>query len=270
MSAPSHVFPKDYGKAESTTVPMVGFGACEILEGSGVSSLDLSPPKEWAWLPIPTEGISTGYQQGWQESSVNMMAAAADKGISEIIKYFGAGGQEKQGGRTDREGGQSTNSGVLNVDSVGGAIEEMMKGKGGLATGITKRALEQTYVSYSGPTYRPHSFSFSLKPKSHDDSLVIQDLIKFFKIYSAPESLGGVAEILRLYKTPHLFDIKFLPNNSKQFPLIGASALTDFQVKYGGDKFIVFDDDDMPSQVDISLSFKEMIILDLEKIKEGY
>ena len=267
----SIVFPKDYGRGgSSSTTPMVGFGACEILEGSGVSKLELSEPSQWAWLPIPPEGISTGYQQGWEESSVNMMAAAAEKGISMITKMFGGGGEESKGRQAREGGGQATNSGVLKADSVGGVIEEMVRSKFGLATGITKRALEQTYVSYSGPTYRSHSFSFSLKPKSADDSQVIQELIKYFKVFSAPESLGGVADILRLYKTPHLFNITFVPNKSQQFPLIGASALTGFDVKYGGDKFAVFDADDMPAQVDISLSFKEMIILDRAQVEVGY
>ena len=43
---------------------------------------------------------------------------------------------------------------------------------------------------------------------------------------------------------------------------IGASACTSVGVKYGGEKYNTFKDTDMPVQVDLSLSFKEMIIHD--------
>ena len=264
--AASLVFPNDY-KGDTSSGPMLGFGACEILEGSGVGGLELGTPEQWTWLPVPTEGLSTSYIQGWEESQVNVMAAAADKGVNFLTEMMG-GGKKEQGSSGGDGGEQTTNSGVLNVGSVATAAAELVKAKFGLASGITKRALEQVYVSYSGPQFRSHSFSFSLRPKSEAESETIRNIIKFFKTFSAPENLGGLAEIIRLYKTPHLFNIVLIPT-TETFPLIGASALTEFGVKYGGDKFTVFEGNE-PVQVDITLSFKEMIVLDRGKVKAGY
>ena len=83
--------------------------------------------------------------------------------------------------------------------------------------------------------------------------------------------MGGTANILRLYKTPHLFEIKFAPAKlQKSLPRIGNSALTGFDVKYGGDKFNVYEEDKRPSEVNITLSFKEMKILSRKDIDDGY
>jgi hypothetical protein len=41
-------------------------------------------------------------------------------------------------------------------------------------------------------------------------------------------------------------------------------------VKYGGEKYNIFKDDQMPVQVDISLSFKELEILNKEDVVGGF
>jgi hypothetical protein len=262
----SLIFPKDYGEADSDTVPMIGFGASEILKGSGINDLKPGPVDEWVWLPIPPEGVSTSYQQGWEETTQGAMRAGAEagaKGISSWVKGFG---KDDSG-----TGGDATNANVLKWGSVKTAAAEAVKKQLGFSTGINTRALEQTYVAYSGPSYRAHNFSFKLQPKSKKDNEVIDDIVFYFKKWSAPFDMGGTANILRLYKTPHLFEIKFAPAKlQKSLPRIGNSALTGFDVKYGGDKFNVYEEDKRPSEVNITLSFKEMKILSRKDIDDGY
>ena len=256
----SLVFPEDYGTADSTDIPMVGFHAVEIASGSDIGNLDTNNTGNWSWLPIPIEGVSTGYEQGWEEATGNMMALAAQKGIGSLVTKMmaGGGGGDVVAGREMPE--QKTTSGGETLENIGGAIKEFMAAKTGLGTGITRRLIEQSYVSYSGPGYRSHEFSFSLRPKSKSESEIIEKIILFFKKHSAPTLLGGTADIARLYKTPHLFEIKFAPDAG--LFRIGASACTSVGVKYGGEKYNTFKDSDMPVQVDLSLSFKEMIIHD--------
>ena len=263
----SLVFPEDYGKADSGDIPMLGFEAIEIKATSDIGSLDTTPTGDWVWLPIPIDGISTGYEQGWEEATGGMVALAAQKGIGAMLAKMmtGLGGATKP--QTKQEFmEQKTNAGALDLQNIGGAVKEFISAKAGLGTGITRRLLEQSYVSYSGPGYRSHEFSFSLKPKSKDESKLIEKIILFFKKYSAPELLGGTADIARLYKTPHLFQIKFAPDAG--LFNIAASACTSVGVKYGGEKYTTFADDNMPIQVDLSLSFKEMIVHDANTIVE--
>ena len=253
----SLVFPEDYGKAESGDIPMIGFEAIEILATSDIGSLDTKGTQEWAWLPIPIEGISTGYEQGWEEATGNMMALAAQKGITGLVTKLMGGGEVRS--HPDHPE-QKTSAGAESVENIGGAVKEFVAAKAGLGTGITRRLIEQSYVSYSGPGYRSHEFSFSLRPKSKSESELIEKIVMFFKRHSAPTQLGGVANIVRLYETPHLFNIVFSPD--KGLPQIAASACTNVGVKYGGEKYTTFADDNMPIQIDLSLSFKEMKVHD--------
>ena len=260
----SLVFPENYtngswGSSDDWAwMPMVGFQAIEIKADSGVANLNVEPLGEWAWLPIPIEGLTTQYSNAWESSTVNMAAAAAQAGISMLVDTMTGGGG---GGRTHPDhDDQATNAGAIDLQSVGGAIKEFVTAKAGLGTGVTRRMLEQSFVSYSGPEYRQHDFSFSLKPTSKSESELIEKIILFFKKHSAPELLGGTADVVRLYKTPHLFEIKFAPNTG--LFKIAASACTNVGVKYGGEKYNTFYDSDQPIQVDLSLQFKEMTLHD--------
>ena len=256
----SLVFPEDYGEKHGKgNIPMIGFQAIEIEAKSDVANRGVTPLQEWVWLPLPIEGLSTSYENAWESATVNVAAAAATAGVSMIIDAVTGGGKKNQT-KEQFMADQATNAGAVDLQSVGGAITEFVKAKAGLGTGITKRMLEQSYVSYSGPGYRSHEFSFSLRPKSKSESEIINKIVLFFKKHSAPELLGGTADIARLYKTPHIIQIKFAPDAG--LFSIGASACTSVGVKYGGEKYNTFMEGNMPVQVDLSLSFKEMIIHD--------
>ena len=264
----SLVFPEHYGKSDAGNMPMLGFEAIEIQATSDIGNLDTTPTGDWVWLPIPIDGISTGYEQGWEEATGGMVALAAQKGIGAMLAKMTMGGGGKALPNTGVPGRApvATTTGALDLQNIGGAVEEFIAAKAGLGTGITRRLLEQSYISYSGPGYRSHEFSFSLKPKSKTESILIENIVLFFKKYSAPELLGGTADIARLYKTPHLFQIKFAPDAG--LFNIAASACTSVGVKYGGEKYNTFISGNMPVQVDLSLSFKEMIVHDANTIVE--
>ena len=255
----SLVFPESYGTAHSPNLPMMGFNALKISEKQDLGSLRAEPiAGAWVWLPIPPEGLSTSYANSWEEATVDMKVAAAKAGMDVAGDWLS---KMMPGGNSGDSGEAAGNSGVEGgLSNVKGAIAEFAKAKMGYTTGVTRRMLEQAYVSYSGPGYRSHEFSFSLRPKSESESELIEKIVMFFKRHSAPTQMGGVASIVRLYETPHLFNIVFYPD--KGLPQIAASACTNVGVKYGGEKYTTFADDNMPIQVDISLSFKEMKLHD--------
>lgn len=249
----------EFGSTSGANLPMIGFQACKIDANSSIRDLMVRNTNEWAWLPVPTDGISTAYGQGWEEETAN----AAKAGLSALTsKFFGSDEPEAAA--------EGTNAGTLSFTSVGKAalnfgkesLKEKLAGKG-----VTTRMLEQAYVSYSGPKYRSHSFSFSLRPKSFEESAAIYQIVEFFKRHSSPELLGGTADLVRLYKVPNVFKIKFVPNSG--LFLIKPSALTDISVKYGGEKYNVFEPMNMPVQTDITLSFKEMFILSRDAFQDA-
>ena len=260
----SRIFPRSYtatsgpgGRYTSTgDRPMIGFHAIKVKGDSTVAELNTVATNEWVWLPVPPDGVSTAYSQGWDSATQGMAASATQAGgkIADIAGMFG--GESK--GRADREGG---NEGINITSAVSGLIDlgsEKLKEAGGFGVGVTMRALEQSYISYSGPGYRSHSFAFSLRPESSEDSDEIDKIVKFFKFYSAP-ILGDAAGVARVYDVPHLFQIELLP--SEGLFKFKRSALKTVGVKYGGEKYNTFTKGNRPTQTDISLEFQEMQLL---------
>ena len=249
-TAPSNVA-NEFGSGGGER-PMIGFHAVKVQGDSTIANLTTLATNEWAWLPVPPDGISTAYTQGWDTASQDWKGAAASAGF----KFLGdmVGGDKGTG---KAEG----NEAVVKASSVSGLadlIAEKAREEMGLGVGITTRALEQSYISYSGPGYRSHSFSFQLRPESEADSNEVDKIVKFFKFYSAP-TLGDAGGLARIYDVPHLFHIELVPG-SGMFKYKQA-ALTNISVKYGGEKFNTFAKDGRPVQTDISLDFQEMQLL---------
>ena len=263
----ARTFPSVMNKAGSgmtDKIPMIGFHAVKISNDSNVAELKTEATQEWAWLPVPPEGVSTAYPQGWDEET----AGAMGSGISQMwAKFFESKGANAS--PPSVRGNAETDS----VSGVAGSLVdvgvERAKAALGAGAGINQRVLEQAFISYSGPGYRSHTFSFNLRPESADDAENIKSIVQFFKFYSAPELKDNTMGLVRLYNTPHLFMIMVTPTKLRRnMFLFKASALTDIQVKYGGEKFNVTVDDH-PTSVDLSLSFKEMSILDRADVEQS-
>ena len=110
---------------------------------------------------------------------------------------------------------------------------------------------------------RSFNFSFALKPLNIDDSIIIDEMITFFKIASAPFKMQ--TQMTRLYDLPNVFKISFHNGMDENtwLPQIGHCALTNVGVTFGGDKFTTFNSTmGMPVQTDLTLQFKEMELLD--------
>jgi hypothetical protein len=249
------IFPRNY-KGDDT--PMIGFHAIKVLGNSTVAELKTAATGEWVWLPVPPEGVSTAYSQGWDSATQGIAAAAMSAGVSGLSKMFGGSDPPKPNTGVP---GSAGNEGIVKASTVSGLVDliaEKAKETAGLGVGITHRALEQSYMSYSGPGYRSHSFAFALRPETSEDSDEIDKIVKFFKFYSSPV-LGDSGGVARVYDVPHLFHIELLPNAG----LFGfkQAALKNVTVKYGGEKYNTFTKGNRPTQTDIGLEFQEMQLL---------
>jgi len=263
------VFPKSYEKEFGARVPAIRFEALEIGTGRVAGNLDATRTGNTVWLPMPQGGHQTSYQQGWSEGG-GMKGGISSflSGIMNSTKKSQGHGLlpgERPGLDTGGGAGDSIKQAIGTTDWEGvmGEGLKSLSGEGGL----TGRVLAQSFMSYSGPGYRSHSFAFSLKPESKDDSTEIENIVKFFKENSAPMQ-GNVSKLARLYKVPNVFDITFEPNAGLH--KFKPSALENVEVKYGGEKYNIFKDGQMPVQVDISLSFKELEILNKKDVEAGF
>jgi len=129
------------------------------------------------------------------------------------------------------------------------------------------RAVNQAIMSYSGPGFRNFTYNFSLKPFSIGESKVAHRIVDSFKIYSAPDQIKGT-ELTRVYNLPAVFKIQFFygAEEHREIGHIGHCALTNISVTYGGSKFSTFAGSHSPTQIDISLSFQELELLNREML----
>ena len=122
-------------------------------------------------------------------------------------------------------------------------------------------------VFFEGVDYRQFNFKYKFMPKDRAESQAVFNIIKTFKEHMHPElSKGGYFFIY-----PSEFEIVYYYKNKENpyFNRIAQCALTDMTVDYGGEQFASFSDGS-PTEVNITLSFRELELLTKDSIREGY
>jgi len=122
-------------------------------------------------------------------------------------------------------------------------------------------------VLFEAIDFRTFTFRYRLMPKSLNETLRIRDIINLFKFHMHPE----LSKNRLFFIYPAEFQISYFFNDStnKYFHKFAPCVLTDLQVDYGGEQFSSFKDG-APSEVNLSLTFRETEILTKEKIIQGY
>ena len=245
-------------------------------------------------LPIP-QGLNTAYQNNWDQQEVGGgRAAIATKGaglmktVADITSkgtvtgMIGAAAGAAGKGLADMSSGlramASDVGGTADKANAAGAgvVNEMM-GMAATAPGLGDlvsaaqfslgfRALQQTMTSYSGPGFRSFQWSFSMKPLSSEDSTAALGICNYFKTRSMPAQSD--MQFTRVYNLPDVFKIQFFTGHEESMWIskIGHCACTDVSISYGGDKFTTFAGSHAPTQIDLSLSFKELELLNRQAV----
>lgn len=122
-------------------------------------------------------------------------------------------------------------------------------------------------VFFEGVDYRTFNFRYKFMPKDTNESKAVYSIIETFKQHMHPElSNNGY-----FYIYPSEFEIRYYYRNRENpyFNKISQCALTDMAIDYGGDQFATFADGS-PSEINITLSFRELELMTRESIREGY
>ena len=302
-SAGTLQFPKDIGTGEEFKNHM-SFEAMKVSGGVDTRTLKFTPAmgtkgvyETVVVLPIPSGSTQAAYQQGWEQTGVgfNRAALASNKWVAGALKSAVNTGLQKnpiQHMINAIKKGKSETEAVTHqppperpgVDPVKTAPAGMAEEATGFVMAIPlasslmeaaqytigRRAVEQTMMSYSGPGFRSFQYNFSLRPTSESESWIIDRIVKFFKIRSAPKQ--EATRFTRIYNIPEVFKIRYYYGDKEHDKMnrIGHCALTDMTVSYGGDKFTTFAGNHAPVQVDIALQFKEMELLNQQMVQEGF
>lgn len=128
---------------------------------------------------------------------------------------------------------------------------------------------------YTAPEMRTHQFSWKLVPKNPKESTMLKDIIRAFKLHSAPDMSGTNSTF---FQYPEQFDIDF--HYDDYLYNIAPSVCTSFEVNYHGEGRAMYHEisqgDDTagaqttkaPVSVTINGTFQEVAIVTKQEISQ--
>ena len=193
---------------------------------------------------------------GAQWSDEDTAGFAMTQGVAgEIIKALKSGG---------------TNSDVTGAAQ--GAIANLALSKGpdggavSAATGLAANPKKEQV--FKGVDFRTFSFEYQFFPRSSDEARNVLSIIREMKYHMHPE-FKDTKNFVYLY--PSEFDIYYYSNGRENLNLHRHTScvLTDLSINYTPNGSFTAFDDGMPTQINVSMSFKELALLTKDKIKDG-
>lgn len=128
----------------------------------------------------------------------------------------------------------------------------------------------QQQLMFDGIDFRSFQMSFTFTPFSKDEATAVKNIVKMFKTHAAPRIVSGSAGML--FVPPSTFNLKFLFGNKENENIgkVGECVIESIDVNYAPNGWSAHTDGS-PVQTTLSISFKEIELLDREKIEsKGY
>ena len=155
---------------------------------------------------------------------------------------------------------------------------ETFTGSEGIQQSIDK-AFGQTLnpyieVAFNSTGMRTFEYTFKFSPKSRAETDEVKAIIQLFRFHMLPEMKSAAHRYLTL---PSTFDIHYMWQNGQTaakensfYNKIATCVLTNVDVNFTPNGQVQSFDDGAPTQIDMSLSFKETEMLTKQHVQEGF
>lgn len=122
---------------------------------------------------------------------------------------------------------------------------------------------------FNSVNFRQFQFDYQFAPRNSKEAQNVLNIIHQFKYHMHPEFLENTANFLYLY--PSEFDIVYYTgaNENKKLHKHEACVLTDMNVNYTPNGQFTTFMDGMPTQINVTLSFLEIALLNKDKIAQN-
>lgn len=205
-------------------------------------------------LHIPNQ-LQIRYGVQWSEEDTStalmlpLLGEAAIKAIGEN-NYTGAADSVKTG------------AAALGLKG-GGEGASAMSAATGLAYNPRKEQV------FKGVDFRTFQFDYQFFPRDSKESQNVLEIIKAFKLHMQPEFKD---ENKFLYVYPSEFDITYYANGNenKSIHRHTSCVLTEMSINYTPNGMFNTFADGTPTQINIQLTFRELALMDKDKIMAGY
>jgi len=230
-------------------------------------NLQLQPKKKRGIATISLyipDTVNFTYNSSYGKLSLNEIAkdviGAAAKGLSGADKItLGSGSRKKEIDLTVlNKYGRLLSAGASLAQSEGA---KLLLSSQGLAINPQQQLL------FDGIDFRSYQMAFTFTPYTKEEAETVKQIIKKFKLHSAPE----ITSSGMFFIPPSTFDVKFFfngkenPNISK----VAESVIESIDVNYAPNGWAAHDDG-APIQTTVTMSFKEIELIDKTKIDKGY
>ena len=208
-------------------------------------------------LHIPNN-LSINYSVAWSDEDTAffaMGAAAAQQGW-EIAKAL-----EGKANNTDVTGTGAAILTNIALSKAPGSIGSGISVASGLAANPKKEQV------FKGVNFRTFSFDYKFSPRNSSEAKSVLNIIEQFKYHMHPEFKDSNNFV---YIYPSEFDIFYYNDGQENTKLHRHTScvLTDMSVNYAPNGMFNTFADGMPSQIDITLQFRELALLTKEKVKD--
>jgi len=204
-------------------------------------------------LHIPNQ-LSIRYGMQWSEDDTAALAMAAAGG-SEIMKALDEGGNAKD------------------VTDVGAAIiANIALSKGPQAAANSKAlglaANPKKEQIFKGVDFRTFAFDYQFYPRSPEEAQNVLNIIEQFKYHMHPE-FKDTNNFIYVY--PSEFDVFYYQGGNENLNLHRHTScvLTEMNINYTPNGSFTAFANGMPTQINVTLAFRELALLSKEKIKDG-
>jgi len=122
-------------------------------------------------------------------------------------------------------------------------------------------------VIFESVDFRSFAFKYKFLPKSKQESQKVKDIIKLFKFHMHPEMSKD--KLFFIYPSEFQITYYFESKQNEYLHKMAPCVLEHMDVTYGSDQFSAFEDGN-PTEVNMSLTFRETEILTKKMIQKGY
>jgi len=232
-------------------IPTVGLGIAATLAPDATRSQKRL--KTAIALHTPNQ-LAIRYGMQWSDDDT-MMLQAAGQGIEEIMKAV------------DSEGKSSDVKGVGAAVLANFALSKGPNaGANSAALGIAANPKKEQV--FKGVDFRTFSFDYQFFPRNESEAKNVMKIIQEFKYHMHPE-FKDTNNFVYIY--PSEFDIYYYQGTQENLHLHRHTScvLTEMNVNYTPNGTFNTFEDGMPTQINVTLSFRELALLTKDKVKDG-
>jgi len=220
-------------------------------------------------LPLPADLRIVDQLTYSGEASLGIIGGFAEAGVSnstgaitQSMKSAKMMGQALFTSKASKEISSLVLNGIKNFPFVPDAVGQGASSASRIATNPNIRNL------FEKVALRNFTFTFKMVPTSRSENEMINNLIKFFRVNSYPETIsaGGIPVG---YVYPNVFDIKLEYRTKRVATKLLPCYLRTVTAAYNPTGAGMHDDGGF-NEYEISLDFQEVLTLDRKKIEEGY